>query len=88
MNQLLQVRRPLVEDFRHVIGPLLRGRARIIEVLSNLVLKKPRQLAVNENLIRIIAQAVVTEQFDASLHPAPAVGKRPGADSLNLTEML
>ena len=61
---------------RHFHGPLLfEIHVGVVEVLAHFVLKEPRQFAVNQNVIRVVTQTVVAQQFDGALDPAPTVGK-------------
>ena len=63
------------EHFSHFIGPLLFViHVRVVEVRAHFMLEDPGELLVDEHVIRIVAQPFVAQQFDAALHPAPAIG--------------
>ena len=74
VEQLVVVRPAATEHARDFLRPLVFiDEMRIIEVLPHLVLEEPGELAVEQRLLGIIADALIAQQLDALLHPAPAV---------------
>ena len=59
-------------------------QARVIEVLADLVLEEPRQFAVDEGLVRVEAQTVIPQEFQARFDIAPAVRVLAGTGLLKL----
>ncbi len=98
-DQFVEIGRVGGEDLGHLIGPLLLVvHVGVIEIGPHLVLEEPGQFAIDESLVGVVTQALVAQQLDAPLHPAPAIGEIleldrdvvshvPGLHQPNLDEM-
>ena len=74
MDQFVQIRGLFAENRRHFVRPLLLVKhVGVIEVRAHLMLKQQGELLVHQNFIGVITQALVPQQFDAPLYPAPAI---------------
>ena len=85
VDQAVQISSLRAEQRRHFRRPLpFIKLVPVVKVCPHLVLKKPGQLAIEKGIVRVVAQAVIPQQFDAAFHPAPAVRKIAGPILLEL----
>ena len=74
MNELIEVRLFLIENDSHFVRPLLFViHVGVVEVLTELMLEDPAELAINEQFVGIPRQTIVPQQLDAFAHPTPAI---------------
>ncbi|MCZ7635621.1 MAG: hypothetical protein M5U12_05965 [Verrucomicrobia bacterium] len=75
VDEFVPVGAAAAEDRLHFGGPdAFEVEVGVIEVVAHLVLKMPGQLAVQLDLMRVVLEALVAQELDAALDPAPAVG--------------